>query len=88
MVLLLAIIVSGLVALLPVLSAYVVNVLLPSALTGLLAAVCGGLVVVGLFQTVFTWFDTMLMTRINYKLTLASNAVALAQSASFSLQSS
>ena len=30
--------------------------------------------VVGLFQTVFTWFDTMLMTRINYKLTLASNA--------------
>ncbi len=74
MVLLLAIIMSGLVALLPVLSAYVVNVLLPSALTGLLAVVCGGLVVVGLFQTVFTWFDTMLMTRINYKLTLASNA--------------
>ena len=74
MVLVLAMIMSGLVALLPVLSAYVVNILLPSALTGLLAVVCGGLVLVGLFQTVFTWFDTMLMTRINYRLTLASNA--------------
>lgn len=74
MVLILAIIMSGLVALLPMLSAYVVNILLPSALTGLLAVVCGGLVVVGLFQTIFTWLDTMLMTRINYRLTLASNA--------------
>ena len=74
MVIFLATISSGLVATLPVLSAYVVNVLLPSALTGLLALVCGGLIVVGVFQTVFTWFDTMIMTRINYRLSLASNA--------------
>ncbi len=74
LVLFLSLIMSGLVALLPVLSAYVVNVLLPSALTVLLALVCGGLVLVGLFQTIFTWFDTMIMTRIDYKLTLASNA--------------
>ena len=74
MVLLLATISSGLVAIIPILSAFVVNDLLPSALTGLLAVVCGGLVLVGLFQTIFTWFDTMLMTRINYKLSLASTA--------------
>lgn len=74
MVLCLATIMSALVASLPMLSAYVVNVLLPSALTTLLATVCGGLVVIGLFQTIFTWFDTMIMTRINYRLTLASNA--------------
>jgi len=74
MVLILASIMSGLVALLPMLSAYVVNVLLPSALTNLLALVCGGLVLVGIFQTIFAWFDTMIMTRINYRLSLASNA--------------
>lgn len=74
MVLLLATISSGLVAILPILSAFVINDLLPSALTGLLAIVCGGLVLVGLFQTVFTWFDTMIMTRINYRLSLASTA--------------
>ena len=74
MVLFLATILGALVAILPMLSAFVVNVLLPSGLTTLLAVVCGGLVVLGLFQTVFTWFDTMIMTRINYRLTLASNA--------------
>lgn len=74
MVLFLATILGTLVAILPMLSAFVVNVLLPSGLTTLLAVVCGGLVVLGLFQTIFTWFDTMIMTRINYKLTLASNA--------------
>ena len=73
MVLLLAAVMSGLIALLPVLSAFVVNVLLPSALTNLLAIVCGGLIVVGAFQTIFTWFDTMIMTRIDYKLALASS---------------
>ena len=74
MVLLLATIMGVLVAFIPMLSAFVVNVLLPSGLTNLLAIVCGGLVVLGVFQTVFTWFDTMIMTRINYRLTLASNA--------------
>jgi ABC-type bacteriocin/lantibiotic exporter with double-glycine peptidase domain len=74
MVMILAIIMGALVAVLPMLSGFVVNVLLPSALTNLLAIVCGGLVVLGLFQTIFTWFDTMIMTRINYRLTLASNA--------------
>ena len=74
MVLILATISSGLVAILPILSAFVINDLLPSALTGLLAIVCGALVLVGLFQTVFTWFDTMIMTRINYRLSLASTA--------------
>jgi len=74
MVLLLATIMGLLVALLPMLSAFVVNVLLPSGLTKLLALVCGGLVLLGLFQTIFTWFDTMVMTRINYRMTLASNA--------------
>ena len=74
MVLFLATILGALVAILPMLSAFVVNALLPSGLTTLLAVVCGGLVVLGLFQTVFTWFDTMIMTRINYRLTLASNA--------------
>ena len=73
MVLLLAAVMSGLIALLPVLSAFVVNVLLPSALTNLLAIVCGGLIVVGAFQTILTWFDTMIMTRIDYKLALASS---------------
>ena len=28
----------------------------------------------GVFQTIFTWFDTMVMTRIDYKLSLASSA--------------
>ena len=74
LILFLAVILSGLIALLPVLSAFVVNVLLPSALTNLLAIVCGGLVIVGVFQTIFTWFDTMVMTRIDYKLSLASSA--------------
>ena len=74
MVLILATIMGVLVALLPMLSAFVVNVLLPSGLTKLLALVCSGLVVLGLFQTIFTWFDTMIMTRINYRMTLASNA--------------
>lgn len=73
-ILLLALTMSGLIALLPVLSTFVVNVLLPSALTNLLAIVCGGLVVVGIFQSIFTWFDTMIMTRIDYKLGLASSA--------------
>ena len=58
-VLILAIILSGLIALLPMLSAFTVNVLLPSALTNLLGIVCGGLVIIGLFQTIFTWFDTI-----------------------------
>ena len=62
MVLFLATILGALVAILPMLSAFVVSVLLPSGLTTLLAVVCGGLVVLGLFQTVFTWFDTMIMT--------------------------
>jgi ABC-type bacteriocin/lantibiotic exporter with double-glycine peptidase domain len=73
-ILFLAVIMSGLIALLPVLSAFVVNVLLPSALVNLLAIVCGGLVVVGVFQTMFTWFNTMIMTRVDYKLELASSA--------------
>jgi len=73
-VIILAIILSGLIALLPMLSSFTVNVLLPSALTNLLGIVCGGLVVIGLFQTIFTWFDTMIMTRIDYKLSLASSA--------------
>ena len=40
----------------------------------LLAIVCCGLVGIGIFQTLFTWFDTMVMTRIDYKLSLASSA--------------
>lgn len=74
LVLIIALTLSGLIAFLPLVSAFVVNVLLPSALTDLLAVACFGLVVIGIFQTLFTWFDTMLMTRIDYKLSLASTA--------------
>lgn len=73
-VLLLAVIASGLIALMPVFSAFVVNVLLPSAHVDLLQVVCLGLIVIGVFQTVFSWFDSMIMSRIDYKLSLASSA--------------
>lgn len=73
-VLFLALIVSGLIALMPVFSAFVVNFLLPGAHMDLLVIVCAGLVLIGVFQTIFNWFDTMIMSRIDYKLSLASSA--------------
>lgn len=74
MLLALALGISGFTALLPVVSAFVVNAILPSALTSLLALVCGGLALLGLFQVGFRWIETLVMSRLNYRLNLAGNA--------------
>jgi len=73
-VLIIAALMSGLVALIPMFSAFVVNDLLPSALINLLFVVCGGFAVLGVFKSVFTFFDSILAARINQKLTLSSHA--------------
>lgn len=74
MLLALALGISGFTALLPVVSAFVVNAILPSALTALLAVICGGLAILGLFQVGFRWIETLMMSRLNYRLNLAGNA--------------
>lgn len=70
----LALVGSGFTALIPLISAFVVNDVLPSALTTLLAIVCGGLATLGLFQVGFRWVETLMMSRLNYRLNLAGNA--------------
>ncbi|GAB5558890.1 MAG: NHLP bacteriocin export ABC transporter permease/ATPase subunit [Synoicihabitans sp.] len=69
-----ALIGSALTAALPMASAYIVDSVLPSGLTGMLTLIGAMLLGLGLFQVGFGWAESLLMARLKLKLSLASTA--------------
>ncbi|MDQ8209400.1 ATP-binding cassette domain-containing protein [Coraliomargarita sp. SDUM461003] len=68
----LALLTSGVAALIPMAAAFIVQNILPGGLKPLLATVCGALLAAGGFTVAFAWAQRMLLQRMDFQLNLAA----------------
>jgi len=68
----LALLTSGVAALIPMAAAFIVQSILPGGLKPVLATVCGALLAAGGFTVAFSWAQQMLLQRMDFQLNLAA----------------